>query len=70
MEYIEPSQVYVDPTGLTPGEVLRKILETNSAPSPLDNLLNRPKVVRPRIKRVSLDFFKLVRRHIKFLMMM
>ena len=69
-QYSDPTWNHVDPTGLTPTEVLQKILENNQAPSPLDNMLIRPKVVRPRIRRVSLDFFKLVRRHAKFIMMM
>lgn len=70
MDYSNPTWNYVDPSGLTPAEVLKKILESNKPVSPLDNMLLRPKVVKPRIKRVSLEFFRLVRRHAKYIMMM
>jgi hypothetical protein len=59
----EDSDVYVDPTGLTLSEILLIKLRYQSGVSPLDNVLARPKVQRPRIKRLNLDFFKLVRRY-------
>lgn len=58
---------YVDPTGKTLSEILQIYLVNSPQVSPLDNMLARPKVLRPRIRRVNLEFFKRVSKFAKAL---
>lgn len=63
----DPGPVAVDPSGKTLSEILIAKLESAPLVSPLDNCLVRPRVLRPRIRRLNLDFFKRVQRYIKAL---
>lgn len=62
--------IYVDPSGKTLSEIMQLKLDAAKSISPLDNCLVRARVVKPRIRRLNLDFFKRVRRYVQALAMM
>lgn len=66
----DPGPVWVDPTGKTLSDLLITKLMALPKVSPYDNCLVRKKVVRPRIRRLNLDFFKRVRRYLEAMQMM
>lgn len=53
---------WTDPLDATIGEVVKYYFDNSQISTPLDNMLARPKVLRPRIKRVNLEFFKRVKK--------
>lgn len=64
MQVVSRSEVpYVDPRGKSLGEILRTLFIEFESISPIDNVLNRPKIVKPRIRRLNLDFFKRVQQY-------
>jgi hypothetical protein len=70
-QVVSQSEVpYVDPRGKTLGEILRILFTEFDGFSPIDNVLNRPKIVKPRIRRLNLDFFKRVQKYADALGMM